>query len=99
MQEEDESSDVSVDLSNEDIEGAGGESESEDTKSSGDEESSADDDALSMTMEEMMDKILEGHVNEVDEYLATLDPEFAASTKKSLLERIDALMQSDDFKD
>lgn len=52
-----------------------------------------------MSMEEMMDKILEGRVNEVDDFLSTLDPDVAASTKKNLLERIDAIMQSEDFKD
>jgi len=83
-QEEDESSDVSIDLSSEDIDG------------DSDESDSADDE---MSMEEMMNKILEGHVNEVDEYLSKLDPDTAAATKKDLLDRIDQLMQSDDFKD
>jgi len=96
-QEEDESSDVSIDLSTDDIEGPG-DSEGEDSHPSGDDESLGDGDD-GMPMEDMMNKILEGHVNEVDDYLSTLDPELAASTKKKLLERIDALMQSDDFKD
>jgi hypothetical protein len=52
-----------------------------------------------LTMSQMMDKILEGHVDEVDEYLATLPPDVMAKTKKELLEKIDAMMQSEEFKD
>jgi hypothetical protein len=52
-----------------------------------------------LSMQEMMEKILEGHVNEVDEYLATLPSDQTAKTKKELLEKIDAMMQSEEFKE
>jgi len=91
----DESSDASIDLSVEEVEGGSSEGDAV----SGDEGEDSEESDGALSMEEMMDRILEGRVNEVDEYLASLDPDFAAATKKNLLERIDALMQSDDFKD
>jgi len=51
------------------------------------------------TMEEMMDKILDGAVTEVDEYLATLDPTEASNTKKELLRRIDDVLKTEEFGD
>eukprot|EP01089_Gocevia_fonbrunei_P008368 TRINITY_DN20037_c0_g1_i1.p1 TRINITY_DN20037_c0_g1~~TRINITY_DN20037_c0_g1_i1.p1 ORF type:complete len:151 (+),score=72.35 TRINITY_DN20037_c0_g1_i1:60-512(+) len=56
-------------------------------------------DVKSLTMEEMMAKILEGSVNEVDEYLATLDPTEASTTKKDLLKRIDDFLKTEEFAD
>ncbi|KAL6077464.1 Myosin IX [Balamuthia mandrillaris] len=106
----DEDSNVEIDLSYNDIGGEGSESEStageEEEEEVSEEESSSGSDAhesggggVKLSMEEMMDKILEGHVNEVDDYLSTLDPPVAARTKKELLERIDALMNSEEFRD
>jgi len=51
------------------------------------------------TMEEMMEKILDGAVTEVDEYLATLDPTEASNTKKELLRRIDEVLKTEEFGD
>ncbi len=54
---------------------------------------------LSISMEQMMDLILDGQVDRVDRYLAKLPSALAARTKRLLLTQIDLLMQSDDFKD
>eukprot|EP01087_Luapelamoeba_hula_P007324 TRINITY_DN1792_c0_g1_i1.p1 TRINITY_DN1792_c0_g1~~TRINITY_DN1792_c0_g1_i1.p1 ORF type:complete len:507 (+),score=120.76 TRINITY_DN1792_c0_g1_i1:190-1710(+) len=92
-QEEDEdvSSDVSVDGAEE--------SEGDDTNPSDNEVESDTTTSIhaNMSMEEMLEKILEGNLKQVDEYLATLDKTYADNTKRELLERIDSMMQSDDF--
>jgi hypothetical protein len=46
------------------------------------------------TLGDLVDKILEGKLVEVDAYLATLGGELASKTRKELLKTIDQLMQT-----